>query len=128
MKSSNDGVAASAYASAFNDIFQRNSQTSRLQSPRQETPGIAKKHDGDEVNLDAVPTDVDVIAARKNVQKRHSEWDRKLRECNGILRRSKASQLSKDTPLELEFKRVVEQTIRIDVELLRFDTSQQAKD
>ena len=128
VKSNDNTDATSEYANAFNGIFRRNSETSRSQGPRPEAPGIAKQNSKDEIDMDAVAKDDDVAAARKNVQKRHSEWDRKLRECNGILRRSKASQLSKDTPLELEFKRVVENTIRVDVDLLRFDTSQQEND
>ena len=81
----------------------------------------------DGVVADDLPGDESINNGRNNVNRCHAEWDRKLRECNDILRRSKQNSMSAKTPLEASFKKLVDDTIKADVQLLRFESSVSSK-
>ena len=81
----------------------------------------------DDADMTGLPSDDVILAATKNVNICHATWDRKLRECNGVLRRSKQNSMSAKTPLEVSVKKLVDDTIHLDVQLLSFESSVSSK-
>jgi hypothetical protein len=144
-----DGEALSAFSAGFNDIHAAAWTSMHPMVAGGSSSGNAAGGDGnggnsgndgnsggdsggdggndDDADKTGLPSDGVILAATKNVNICHATWDRKLRECNGVLRRSKQNSMSAKTPLEVSFKKLVDDTIHIDVQLLSFESSVSSK-
>ena len=105
-------------------------EVSDTPAPSTHDAGTAGSEGGpqiDDEEADGPAGDEEISNAGKNVNRMHAEWDRKLRECNGILRRSKQNSMSANTPVEATFKKLVDDTIKVDAKLLIFESCVSSK-
>ena len=99
-------------------------------APTAHDVGTAGSEGGPQIDdgvADGLAGDEAINNGGKNVNRCHAEWDRKLRERNGILRRSRQNSMSANTPVEATFKKLVDDTIKVDAKLLIFESCVSSK-